>query len=148
MKKKPLAMLLIGSCVAFSLMGCSSSKSYTFDVQTGDKVEVTMDTSDGYSMDFKDNLNIYLDDELQMSGVFITEEQYEEYEDVIKQDSKAELIEKDEKDNLEYLHWKYDDEEYNYAIKIEDSDTGVLLGSLISEEAAQECFNRLSFDIE
>ena len=43
--------------------------------------------------------------------------------------------------------WNYNNSEYNYAILIKNSQTGVLLGNTVSEESAKEVFNRLQISL-
>lgn len=38
--------------------------------------------------------------------------------------------------------------EYNYAILVGDSNTGVLIGNIVSEESAKEVFKRLEITLE
>ena len=39
------------------------------------------------------------------------------------------------------------DQEYDYAIHLKDSKTGILIGNNVSEKSAKECFSRLTFSI-
>ena len=45
--KKLLTVLLITTIL---LTGCTTSKSYTYDVDNGDRIKITIDTSNGYDM--------------------------------------------------------------------------------------------------
>lgn len=48
--KRIIGCLVIIGIMLFTLTGCVSTKSYTFDVETGDKIEIELDTSDGYDI--------------------------------------------------------------------------------------------------
>ena len=49
---------------------------------------------------------------------------------------------------LNIFFWSYQDAEYDYAILIEESETGIILGNNVSEDSAKECFERLHFEIK
>lgn len=63
-------------------------------------------------------------------------------------DENATILDSGEKDGCEYVMWNYNDSEYDYAILIEDSNTGILLGNDVSEESAKECFQRLTISVK
>ncbi len=49
MKKVFISLAIVG-VMLLTLTGCSASKSYTFDVKTGDKIEIKLNTNDGYDI--------------------------------------------------------------------------------------------------
>ena len=49
---------------------------------------------------------------------------------------------------MTYLFYNHNNEEWNYIIKINDSKTAVLIGNVISQDSAEQCFNRLSMNVE
>ena len=64
-------MLTLGACSA------SSSKSYTFNVETGDTIKVKLDTSNGLSLSQKDGqFTVKKDEENILQGMFIHETGY------------------------------------------------------------------------
>ena len=133
------------------LCACGSAKTYvayTYSVETGDTVKIRLDTSDGYSFSSKLPFEISKDEKLQSQGTFITKDDYNQYALVVEEDEYATILDKGEKDGNTYVFWSYNDSEYNYAIYIEDSNTGVLLGNVISEESAEECFARMEISID
>jgi len=67
---------------------------------------------------------------------------------VVNNDPSSSIIENNSKDNLKYLFYNYNNSEWNYIIKINNSNTGVLLGSNVSIDSARDCFDRLEFIIE
>ena len=152
MKRK----LLLFSCVAMmiaSLCGCNpvhttKHVSYTYSVETGDRVEIKLDTTDNFSLSSDLPFQISQNDEVLSQGIFMSAENYNTYLDTINNDENAEVIDSGQKDGFEYVMWNYGDKEYDYAILIEDSNTGILLGNDVSEESAKECFRRLTISLK
>lgn len=122
-----------------------TSKSYTFKVNTGDMIKVELNTKDKYNLTSDVPFDILQDDEVLSSGTFIPVSTYEEYADALKAEDleDAKLIDSGEDENIEYYMWNYKDSEYNYVIKVKESNTGLILGNPISEKSAKECFERL-----
>ncbi|MEG0315078.1 MAG: hypothetical protein RR646_07465 [Erysipelotrichaceae bacterium] len=132
------------------LSGCSTSTSmsYTYDVATEDKIEVKLNTSEKHKLSSEVPFTISKDDEIFTTGMFLTIEKYDEFIASYKEASNVELYESSTKDNIEYSFYKVDGKvgiEYDYFIKIKDSNTAIVLGNLISKESATEMFNLLSF---
>ncbi len=148
--KKCLALLLSVVCVVCVLAGCttSSSMSYTYSVDNGDSVKVTMDTSDKYHITSNAPFTISHDGKELSHGTFIHGEAYAQYVNAVETDEKAVLLDSGTKDGNEYIFWCYDGKEYNYAIMLADSNTGMILGNPVSEETAKEVFNRLTITNE
>lgn len=136
-------------CLLLSACGSANTYvSYTYSVDTGDSVKIKFDTSNGY--DFASDLPFVImkDGTTLSQGMFITEEDYSQYVVAVENDENAKVIASSEQDGNEYIFWSYNDNEYNYAILIKDSNTGVILGNVVSEESAKECFARLEITIE
>ena len=148
--KKLITCIVSLACVAAFAVGCSSSSSmsYTFSVDNGDSIKVSLDTSDKYKITSDVPFTISHDGEDLSQGTFIQSDAYEQYTNVVETDEKAVLLDSGTKDGNDYVFWCYDGKEYNYAIKIADSNTGMILGNPVSEEAAKECFNRLTITKE
>lgn len=146
MSKKILACLVALVCVLTVLAGCTttSSVSYTYRVDTGDSIKVTLDTSDKYRISSKLPFTITQDGQTLTQGTFIQGDAYSEYVNAVERDEKARVLDSGTKDGNEYEFWAFDNSEYNYVIRINGTNTGVLLGNVVSQESAQECFNRLT----
>ncbi len=130
-------------------MVCKYAKQSRNHVKSnGDRIEVKLDATDGYDVTFDNPFEVSCDDETLAVGMFVYEDGYEHYVDAVEEDEDAELLDSGSKDGNEYIFWSYMDEEYNYAIMVDDSDTGVLLTSTVSEEAAKECFERLEISVD
>lgn len=132
--KKSLIILLI--CMI--LTGCESSKKILFKVQTGDNIEITLNTNDNYDISYKSPIEFSKDNNLIAYGIFITIDTYNEYIDSINSDI---IIEKTSNNNIEYIFYK-NDNEYNYIIKIKNSNTGLIITS--SKEEVTELFKRIN----
>lgn len=144
---KKMGLLISGMVLLLSLAGCNSSKAFTYSVETGDSVKVSLDTSDKYDMTSDLPFAISCDGETFSQGLFITAENYSQYVEVVNTDETAALLDSGSKDGNQYIFWSYNDSEYNYAILIGDSNTGMILANNVSEESARECFNRLTVSI-
>lgn len=143
-----ISILIIG--MLLTLTGCktTSSKSYSFDVETGDRIKLKLDTSEGYDLSSDLPFKISKDDETLSQGIFITEESYNKYMSSVKSQSGVEILDEGSNKEIKYLFYSYNDKEYNYIIKVNDSKTGILLGNNKSEKSAKECFNRLTITLE
>lgn len=147
---KKLKKMIVGFvslvCVLAMSAGCttSSSMSYTFSVDNGDSIKVTLDTSDKYSITSDVPFTISCNGEEMAQGTCIQGEAYAQYAENAEKAEKVQILDSGTKDGNEYIFWSYDNKEFDYAILIKDSNTGMVLSSLVSEEAAKECFNRLT----
>lgn len=150
MKKKYCRILAAVLCV-LCLTGCGNVHTYvtyTYNVSTGDSVDIKLDTSDDYQITSDVPFEISKSGQLLSSGTFITADGYQMYADAVGEDENASLLDNGSTDTIEYFMWNYNNSEYNYAILIKDSQTGVLLGNTVSEESAKEVFNRLQISLD
>lgn len=140
--------IVIMGVMLLTLTGCTSSKSYTFDVETGDRVEITLNTSEGHDLSYELPFTISKDDKTLSQGTFIKGNYYSEYVNVANTDSLATVLDTGSNDDIEYVFYSYNDSEYNYIIKVKDSNTGIILGNPNSREEAEECFELLTFSLD
>ncbi len=147
MKKKIISLAMIFS-VLLMITGCTSNKAYTFTVETGDKIKVELDTTDGYDLSSDLPFTISKDGNTLSQGTFITSSAYNKYVNSAKTDSLAKVIDEGSKDNIDYVFYSYNNSEYNYVIKVKNSNTGILLGNPNSKEEAKTCFDLLTFSLE
>lgn len=145
MKKIFMGILMAGIMIV-SLTGCTTNKSYTYTVETGDKVKITLNTTDGYDLSSDLPFTISKDGNNLSQGTFIQGSDYEQYVNAAK--TQGQIIDKGSNDNIEYVFYSYNNSEYNYVIKIKNSNTALLLGNPNSEEEAKKCFELLSFNLE
>ena len=151
MKSKKIVMLVfLVVTVVLALTGCEkkTSKSYTFKVETGDNIQIKMDTTDGYNLTSELPIEFSKDDKVISHGTFGVESAYDIYYNRVKTDSRSNIIEEKDKGNIKYFFYEYDNSEFNYIIKIKDSKTCFILGNNKSRESAHEIFERLEFDVK
>ena len=122
MKKtaKILSIMLLFSTLLFCACSTYANKSYTFNVSTGEQIEVTLNVKDTDS-----------------------------YREVVDADPDATVLEDKSTGGITYLYYEYDGEtgmEHNFIVDIDGAKTGVLLASQASEEAASKAFSMLSFE--
>lgn len=141
-----LAILLI--LLIFTLTGCTTTMSFTYNVSTGDKIKVQLDTSDGYKISSELPFKISKDDDILSQGTFLTADGYNQYIETISSSNTSKIIDSGTKDGIEYTFYSYNSTEFNYIIKITGSNTGILIGNEKSQASAEECFRRLTFSKE
>lgn len=150
--KKSISALLLLLCLIFTFSGCNGEakthKTYTFSVDTGDKVRIELDTTGGYDITSELPFEISQDGSTLSQGIFIEAEQYASYKEAVSADDSAKVIDEGTKDSNKYVFWSYNDSEFNIVILIGDSNTGILLGNAVSEESAKECFDRLTISLD
>lgn len=146
--KRFLSLFVVVVIALVTLTGCSTSKSYTWDVATGDTIKIKLDTTGGYNMTSDVPFTISKDDVTLTQGTFITIDGYNQYMDAINNDTTARVIDSGSKNNVTYTFYTVNNSEFNYLIKINDSNTGVLLGNGNSQKDAEDVFNRLFFSKE
>ncbi len=151
MKNTKKALLPLAALIGALLLmvGCTfkTSIGYTFSVDTGDQIKVTLDTTDKYSMTSEVPFTISHHGDACMQGRFIPVNLFEQYVLAVKNDAKATILDSGSRDGIQYLFWNYNNEEYNFVISVDNSNTGLLLSDTVSEESARECFERLSFTL-
>lgn len=151
--KNFVALMLSGVLGMILLTGCSTSVSYTYKVGTGDNVKVVLDTSDGLKLENDDDGFSVTDgdDETILQAIFIDEDTYDLYVEMVKNTGGAENIEEDSANGLTWLFYEFDGNagtESNYIVWIDGSDTGIIMGSLEGSRTAKKAFNSLSFTVD
>lgn len=142
---KKILTVTFFTIASFLLMtGCTTSKSYTYSVDTGDKIEIKLTTTGGYDISKNLPFAISKDEKTLSQGTFLTIDGYNQYISIVNSDNNAQIIESSTKNGLEYTFYSYNDSEYNYVIKVIGSNTGLLIGNNVSEDSARKCFDRLT----
>ena len=144
---KKISFIIASLVVLLTACQFTTSKSYTFDVDTGDQIEVSLDTTGGFDLSATVPFTISQNGNTLSQGTFIYGDVYDNYVEVVNNDVDAVLIDSGKKNGNEYIFWCYEDVEFNYAILVRGSDTGLVIGNLISEESAKECFERLTISV-
>lgn len=144
---KKIVFLMCAFMLLCTACQFSTSKSFTFDVDNGDQIKVSLDTTGGFDLSSQAPFGISQNGKVLSEGTFIYSEYYDYYVEVVDNDSDAELLDSGTKDGNEFIFWCYNDVEYNYAILVRGSDTGVVIGNMVSEKSAKECFDRLTITV-
>lgn len=147
--KKSTALIVVLVLLVSLTTGCTVnfSKSFTFDVETGDNIKLKLDISDDYDISSDLPFSISCGGKTLSQGTFIFAEAYEEYIDAAQSDGKVKSLDSGERDGNDYYFWCYDDSEWNYVILINGSNTAIILANNVSEESAEECFKRLTISV-
>lgn len=152
--KKILVFSAIMILMVMILSGCKTTKtkSVTFDVETGDKIEIKMNAKNGYSLTTTTPVDFKKDDAVISTGSFMKSEYYDTYIQTVKYNRSIKVIEEKSKDNIEYIFYEYENQygatEYDYIIKIKNSKTAFALANNKSKSEAEEIFNRIEFKVK
>ncbi|MDD6223619.1 MAG: hypothetical protein PUB18_01290 [bacterium] len=141
--KKIVETILLAYLCLFMVTGCDTYKKIDFEVQTEDKISIQLRTNDKYDVTKNLPFIITKEEETISQGTFITLEEYNLYVEAAKSNENITIIAEKEKDNLEYVFYSHNDSEYNYIIKIKNSNTGILLVNTVSQESEEACFKEL-----
>ena len=171
-RKKIISMLLAIVMIS-SLTGCgmikdvfskiptTSSMSLTLNVETGDAIKITMDTSTGYKMTFDNNesmFNIYEKESENsdpiMQGIFMTTDSFNEYYNIVYSLTHGNVVGTGSNDTMKYTILVYDDEEMENPTSefmgwVKGSNTGVVFESMVlPTKTAEDIFKLLTFEVE
>lgn len=146
--KKALLSLILLCTFMFTLTGCNTAKSYTFDVETGDKIKIELNTTDGYDLSSSLPFTVSKDGSVLSQGTFITLDGYDDYVDRVNNDTNSTILDSGSINGVTYTFYSYNDTEFNYIIKIDNSNTALLLGNPNSQNEAQTIFELLTFSAE
>lgn len=157
--KRVIALILTLALALAMFAGCSGSthKSFTFNIDNGDKVKVKLETTGGeYDITIESPyasaevpFAIMVSDAVHTQGKFIHGEFYDQYVTAAQTDDKATVLDSaTTKNGNEYVFWSYDGTEFNFVVKIANSNTALLLANMVSEESAKACFERLTITAE
>lgn len=153
MKLKKLSIAtLICLLMAFTFTACSSSKSFTFRIENGESVKVTLDTTDGYNLLQEDGMiTVQKDEEDVLNGIFLTSSGFDTYAAAITASDDAVILKATPDDSPTFYLYQFDGAagmETTFLFQIQGSDTAVIIASLASQKEAEAAFDRLSFEVE
>ena len=134
------------------LTGCGKTEKFTFTVITGDTVTINMDTSTGYTMTSQVPFKINRSNTTVLTGNFIYMNEYNERINSLDPDAETtKVLETDKhKDNITYTLYLSQidgyESDYIYLIKINDSNTGLILTSMANanRDDVEKAFETLS----
>lgn len=139
MKKIIFALM---AAAVLMLTGCTTNLSLTFNVETGDKIKVTLDTTDSeYSLRAEDATFIVSAGENdKIHGIFLTEEMYDQRLEAAE--TYGNVLE-----SGKYTLYQIDNET-DVIMHVPDSSTGILIGSLEDEATVRDIMGRLTITNE
>lgn len=151
--KKKIFISTLTVLMAVLICACSfnSYMSYTFNVETGDSVNVKLDTSNGLSLTQNGSyFNVMKDGKEILLGMFLTEDNYNDYMS-LEDSGDITVYEKGTDGNKKYMSYEcegVEGTEYDFIVWIDGSNTGVLMGGTTGKADVEEAFSALSFSIE
>ena len=131
------------------LTGCNTNKnSIKYLMDNKDVIIVTIISNDGYTLKEKGaNFQICKDGEAVITGALVAYETLKSFMDSVSQENNPAVLYKEEGksgSSNPYIYYEAKNAngemEYNYLVSIVPSNTGAIMGSTISREAAQEAF--------
>lgn len=158
MKPKKLSIAAtICLLMAFAFTACSSdstfnasSSSVIFQIENGDSVKVTLDTTEGYSLLQDDGMiTVRKDDKDVLNGIFLSSSGFDTYAAAITASSDTVILKATPESLPTFYLYQFDGAagmETTFLLKIQGCETGVILASLESLEEAQAAFDRLTFE--
>lgn len=153
-KNKKVYKVLFCMIILLILSGCEfeTSRAITFDIETGDKIEVKLDTTDGYALSQEDGkFFVKKKEEEILQGVFMTNEKYDIYLENVHISKDVRINEEGKKGEHDYLAFEIGDGnhlEQGILLKVKNTQTNILLASTSMKEEALQAFQYLSFAAE
>lgn len=141
--KIKLFIVVLFSCLLVT--GCTTSIEFTYDVSTGDRIKVKLNTTDEYKLSAKSPFTISKGDKGLSTGTFITLDGYEKYVNAVYRQEDVQILDSGNKDGNDYILYSYNNKNFNYVIRVGESNTGILLENINSKSEAEEVFNLLTF---
>lgn len=149
--KKIISLCCLIVLLVFCLCSCSTSKSFTYDIETGESVTIKLDTTNS-EYDIKadgSTFELYNGEQLIAKGCFIAYLDFNKYKEKVNEDEHAEIVEETDT-KIIYL---YNDEklsEYDMILCVSEK-TGVIIGSIldknVTKSIAADALSRLTFTI-
>ncbi len=127
--------------------GVTTYMSYAFTMENGDQVTVRLDTTDGHKIS-QGNGRVYilLEEETVLQCIFLDTELCTAYDEEIRANPDVTILAERSQDGNKYLFYTVEGAagtEHDFLVKISDTDTGMLIGSLSGEETALRAFKHL-----
>ncbi len=143
--KPKLIILFVLMQLAF--VSCSSGYTGIFQIdQTGDKIRVEVDTSDGWSVEEKSEImQVSKDGEPVLQAIAYARDYYNITLNQLKLTGGMTILEESEKDGNSYTLYEYNAEmtSYVYIIKVKNTDSCVVIEGLKDKELTEEGFSRV-----
>ncbi len=153
MKASKVFILGLALVIGFVLLsGCNktTSKSYTFNVDTGDKIQIKLNTSDGFDLTQDEGkFTVSKDDSKILHGSFLLEKGYKNFL-AEKEKGSFDILDESEQDGNKYYMFKEkaNPNKIGIIVMVDDSDTAVLINAGSDEKKAKEAFEKLTISKE
>ncbi|MBE6760534.1 MAG: hypothetical protein E7554_10730 [Ruminococcaceae bacterium] len=139
--KKIISVVSIALCFCLFLTACSTSFSYTFNIENGDRIKVKLDTTNGHKLEQNDGqFTVVEEGKDPMYGAFLTEEMFGDYMDTALT---KDVLESGE----DFCIFQQDGElgrETYILFMVDNSDTGIVLATLQDEAGARALYDLLT----
>lgn len=151
--RKIISMMFALFLSSILIVGCtvSSNMSLTFNVETGDAIEIELDSSDGLKLKEVDGHFAVVDgDQKVLEGSFLTEQMYEGWKGMKDEEGVA-VLEEFEKDGNPcfMLEVNKDGRILDFIVMwIDGSDTAVVVQGYLEPEMTKNVFDMLAFSKE
>ena len=98
---KKLKIVVMMMFVTLLMTGCGSNDtSIVFDVETGDKIKVTLDESDNYQLIDDIPFVVSQDDEELSKGTFMNENGYNQYKELVENNEDVNILDEESNSNF------------------------------------------------
>ena len=143
-------MVVVLTMFTFFLTGCSFTKSFTFNVGTGDKIEISLKTKSGEKYDIFPSAPVKITKDDITVGVigFCTYEEYVNNISIIRNIEGYTILEEGENNGVAFILFKFENEnkiQFGYNALVKNSMTGIVFENNISQESLKEAFEHLTF---
>ena len=147
-----LKSLLITILTISMFTGCQTYQSYTFNLETEEQIKVELDTTGGEKLSQEDGRFIISSNEGEevSIGLFYLGEPFNQLYNTVDKLEGVEIIEVQDKEQPEYIFYSAESEsatEYNYLVKFDGTESGVVVSNITSEESAKAAFELLDFEV-
>lgn len=152
--QKRICLLLLAVLWAIIFTACSthSNMAFTFNVETGDSVKVSLDTSNGLQLTQDDGkFSVNKGDQKVLQGMFITKQTYDSYIEITDSSDVTVIEEGNGNNNNAYRFYECEGnsgKEYDYIVWVSNSNTGVLIGSIEGKDEVKAAFDKLTISKE
>lgn len=148
--KRVFKNLFFCMLILAGLSACDVTTSfcYTFNIDNGDKVDVTLDTSDGHKISQKDGeFFIKKDDKTLLKGNFMRQSDYEKFCDRALNMEGVTIKEDHSKDEVPSIRFNAnsDGDKVFFIQKVKDTNTFIGISSPLSDDEAVKAFSYLTF---
>lgn len=151
LKHRTMAALL-SLTLLLGLTACHSSKSFTFQIDNGEQVKVTLNTTDGYDLTQEDGtFAVEEDGKTILYGRFLKPEGFALYQEEMSKQKNAKLVTLEPADSPTLCIYTFDGSagpEVDYLMKLDGGETVVYLYTTKTAAEAEKLVELLTFEFE